>query len=96
MPELESGGECSCSICTKKGYLWVPASRDAFRVVKGDEDALTSYKFGTGAATHKFCPNCATALLCSTPTAPPGRELVLNVYCLLRSTKHRHDLCIEC
>jgi hypothetical protein len=53
VPEIKSVGECNCSICTKKGVLWVYAAPEALRVVKGSEDALTSYNFGTGFATHK-------------------------------------------
>jgi hypothetical protein len=53
IPELKSAAECNCSICTKKGVLWIYPAPDALRIVKGSEDALTSYKFGTGIATHK-------------------------------------------
>jgi hypothetical protein len=77
VPEIKSVGECNCSICTKKGVLWVYADPEAFRVVKGSEDALTSYNFGTGFATHKFCPTCATPIMCRAPGAA-GRELSLN------------------
>ncbi|KAK0716179.1 glutathione-dependent formaldehyde-activating enzyme [Lasiosphaeris hirsuta] len=79
VPEIKSAAECNCSICSKKAYLWVypPPSSD-LRIVKGDDNTLTSYSFGTGFASHKFCPKCATPVLCSAPSAPPGRQLSLN------------------
>lgn len=79
IPEFSSAGECNCSICSKKGVLWAYAPPEALRVVKGSEDALSTYKFGTGFAAHKFCPTCATPLMCVAPDAPPGRQLALNV-----------------
>ncbi|KAK1753979.1 centromere protein V [Echria macrotheca] len=78
VPEIKSVGQCSCSICSKKAYLWIYPHRQSFRVLKGDEDALTSYTV-TGQFLHKFCSNCGTALLCSAPGFPPERQLALNV-----------------
>ncbi|KAK0616514.1 Mss4-like protein [Immersiella caudata] len=79
IPEFKSAAECNCSICTKKGVLWIYPPTEALRIVKGSEDALTSYNFGTGIATHKFCPTCATPIMCRAPGAPPGKQLSLNV-----------------
>ncbi|KAK1828513.1 glutathione-dependent formaldehyde-activating enzyme [Podospora conica] len=62
LPEIKAVSTCNCSICTKKGYLWVKPSE--IKVVKGDEDALTGYTFGSNTFYHKFCPTCATPLLC--------------------------------
>ncbi|KAK5654648.1 hypothetical protein OQA88_6969 [Cercophora sp. LCS_1] len=75
---LESAGECNCSICQKKGYLWVYGSRDQFRVVKGDENDLSSYSFGDKMAFHKFCPKCATPLICASPEGPNNRQIAIN------------------
>ncbi|KAK3347015.1 Mss4-like protein [Lasiosphaeria hispida] len=61
LPEIKAVSACNCSICTKKGYLWVKPSE--IKVVKGDEDALTGYTFGSKTFYHKFCPTCATPLL---------------------------------
>jgi hypothetical protein len=49
--------DCNCSICRMTGFLHliVPSSR--FRLVEG-EDALTEYRFNTGAARHLFCKHC--------------------------------------
>ena len=52
LPEITSAIECNCSICVKKGYLFVFLGRDKFRVVKGSEDQLTVYAFGTRVLEH--------------------------------------------
>ncbi|KAK6853233.1 hypothetical protein PG995_010045 [Apiospora arundinis] len=62
MPEIHAANECNCSICTKKGALWVFPLKDSFHWVKGDEDDLTDYTFGRELVTHKFCPTCGTSL----------------------------------
>ena len=50
-------GECNCSICTKKGILHLPVRREDFELLSG-ADALTTYRFNTGAAEHIFCRFC--------------------------------------
>ncbi|GKT59253.1 glutathione-dependent formaldehyde-activating enzyme [Colletotrichum tofieldiae] len=77
LPEIKTVGECNCSICTKKGSLWVIPARDNFRVVKGAESELSSYKFGTEQMIHKFCGNCGTAIMVDAPDGPPYM-MVLN------------------
>ena len=49
--------QCNCSMCRMTGFLHliVPATR--FRLLQG-ADALTEYRFGTGAARHLFCAHC--------------------------------------
>ena len=54
LPEIKAVTACNCSICTKKGYLWVKPSE--IKVVKGDEDALTDYTFGSKTFHHKVSP----------------------------------------
>ncbi|KAK0644032.1 glutathione-dependent formaldehyde-activating enzyme [Cercophora newfieldiana] len=79
IPEFKSVGECNCSYCTKMGILWVyDAHPDSLRIVKGSQDDLASYNFGSGFATHKFCPICTTHLMCVAPNAAPKRQLSLN------------------
>jgi hypothetical protein len=40
-----------------RGAVAVSAALDGIRFIKG-EDALTSYRFNTGAAQHFFCSTC--------------------------------------
>ncbi|KAM4057893.1 glutathione-dependent formaldehyde-activating enzyme [Hirsutella rhossiliensis] len=83
LPEITSAHECNCSICRKKGYLWVfVGESDDFRAVKGTDDELTSYSFGSGKMFHKFCPKCATPLMGVFPDGPPGKQRGLNVHAI--------------
>lgn len=51
LPEIKSVTACNCSICSKKGYLWVKPSE--IKAVKGDEAALSTYTFGSNTYVHK-------------------------------------------
>jgi hypothetical protein len=49
--------DCNCSICRKKGFLHLIVAHNKFTLLQG-EDVLTTYKFNTGVAQHKFCSIC--------------------------------------
>lgn len=49
--------DCNCSICSATGFLHIIVPHDDFTLESGDE-ALTHYRFGTGAADHLFCKIC--------------------------------------
>jgi hypothetical protein len=49
--------DCNCSMCSKTGYLHLIVAKAQFRLVAG-ADALTTYRFNTGAAQHLFCSVC--------------------------------------
>lgn len=49
--------DCNCSVCSMTGFLHIMVPHDAFELLSG-RDALTSYRFGTGAAEHLFCRHC--------------------------------------
>lgn len=65
---------CTCSICRMTGYvhLIVPASR--FRLVRG-ADALTEYRFNTGAARHLFCRHCGVKSFYVPRSHPQGYSI---------------------
>jgi hypothetical protein len=71
--------ECNCSICSRKGYLHWIVPRAAFRLVSGEED-LTTYRFGTGVAQHRFCRHCGVASFYVPRSHPDGIDV--NVRCL--------------
>ena len=48
---------CNCSICAKKGFLHLIVPPENFELISG-KDALTTYRFNTGAAQHTFCATC--------------------------------------
>lgn len=49
--------DCNCSICSLTGFLHLIVPHGDFRLLSG-QDALTSYRFGTGRAEHLFCRTC--------------------------------------
>ena len=49
--------DCNCSICAKAGFLHLFVPHGDFRLLT-DGAALSSYRFGTGAADHLFCRTC--------------------------------------
>ncbi|KAF6842109.1 glutathione-dependent formaldehyde-activating enzyme [Colletotrichum plurivorum] len=79
LPEIKSASQCNCSICVKKGALWLMPKNDDFKVVKGALSDLSSYSFGTGQMIHKFCGTCGTAVMVDFPNGPPNQKMALNV-----------------
>ena len=57
LPESVEVLDCNCSICSMTGFRHLIVPHDDFRLLSG-KDALTSYRFGTGAAEHLFCSRC--------------------------------------
>lgn len=70
---------CNCSICRKSGYLHLFVSRDAFRLLQGEE-AIHTYTFNTGAAKHYFCKYCGVKSFYVPRSHPDG--VSVNVNCL--------------
>ncbi len=48
---------CNCSICSMTGFIHLIVSRREFRLTSGADD-LSTYRFNTGVAQHKFCRVC--------------------------------------
>ncbi len=70
---------CNCSICLKKGFLhWIVPPED-FELQQGSE-ALTSYRFNTGVADHRFCNMCGIHAFYR-PRSHPD-HIDVNVNCL--------------
>ncbi|KAI1364087.1 glutathione-dependent formaldehyde-activating enzyme [Xylaria arbuscula] len=63
LPEVSTASECNCSVCYKKGALWVFPKPDDVKFVKGDPATLTDYTFGKKIFTHKFCSTCGNSLM---------------------------------
>jgi hypothetical protein len=53
----EGTSRCNCSMCAKGRFWKAIARKDAFRLLQG-EDALSDYRFGSGAIRHAFCRRC--------------------------------------
>lgn len=71
--------DCNCSICTKKGFLHLIVTKDAFELLSGEDD-LTTYTFNTGVAKHTFCKVCGIHAF-YTPRSHPG-GVDVNIRCL--------------
>ncbi len=71
--------DCSCSICTMKGFLHLIVEKDAFTLLAG-EGALTTYTFNTGVAKHTFCKVCGVHPFYTPRSHPDGVDV--NVRCL--------------
>lgn len=52
VPEIKEALACNCSICFKKGYLWIFPKKKDLRVIKGEE-SLVGYQWGSKNVTHK-------------------------------------------
>jgi hypothetical protein len=55
--DLEKVTECNCSMCAKKAQLHLIVPREQFELLSGEPD-ITTYRFNTGVAQHKFCRHC--------------------------------------
>ena len=71
--------DCNCSICTKKGFLHLIVTKDAFELLSGEGD-LTTYTFNTGVARHTFCRVCGMHPFYTPRSHPDGIDV--NVRCL--------------
>jgi hypothetical protein len=71
--------DCNCTICTKKGVLHAAVEDSEFSVLTGLDKAVT-YRFGSGAAQHNYCPDCGIHVF-GRPRNSPDRYTV-NARCL--------------
>ncbi|WGV26447.1 GFA family protein [Halotia branconii] len=77
--EDHKADDCNCSICRKKGFLHLIVPRSQFTLLKG-QDELTTYRFNTGIAQHKFCRTCGMHPFYIPRSHPDGIDV--NVRCL--------------
>jgi hypothetical protein len=71
--------DCNCSICSKKGFLHLIVTKDAFELLSGASD-LSTYTFNTGVAKHTFCRVCGIHAFYTPRSHPDGVDV--NVRCL--------------
>ena len=82
LPDHIVADECNCSMCSAVGFLHVIVPRSKFRLIKG-EDAISEYRFNTGAAKHYFCKICGVKSFYVPRSNPDGYSL--NLRCMDRS-----------
>ena len=71
--------ECNCSMCSKAGFLHLIVPAERFKLLSGDE-ALTTYRFNTGAAKHLFCSTCGVKSFYVPRSHPDG--ISVNARCI--------------
>jgi hypothetical protein len=69
--------DCNCSICSATGFRHLIVAHEDFTLVSG-ADALTSYRFGTGAADHLFCRTCGIKSFYQPRSHPDAWSVNLN------------------
>lgn len=77
--DLAQATVCNCSVCTKKGIVHWIVEASQFELCAGADD-LSSYRFETRVAEHKFCRHCGIHPF-YTPRSDPDKVDV-NVRCL--------------
>jgi len=71
--------DCNCSVCRMTGYLHLIVPRRHFRLLSGAEQ-LSTYKFNSGIAEHKFCRICGIKSFYVPRSNPDGIDI--NLRCL--------------
>ncbi|HUE79078.1 MAG TPA: GFA family protein [Sphingomicrobium sp.] len=71
--------DCNCSVCRMTGFLHIVVPHAEFALDSGAE-ALTSYRFGTGAAEHLFCSRCGVKSFYQPRSHPDSWSV--NAHCL--------------
>jgi hypothetical protein len=69
--------DCNCSVCAKTGFRHLMVPHGDFILLNGAE-ALTSHKFGTGAADHLFCRTCGVKSFYQPRSHPAAWSVNLN------------------
>ena len=71
--------DCNCSICLMTGFLHIIVPRADF-TLESREEALSSYRFGSGAAEHLFCSKCGVKSFYQPRSHPDSWSV--NAHCL--------------
>ena len=71
--------DCNCSMCSRTGYLHLIVPHGHFELLTPRE-AMTSYRFGTGAAEHLFCATCGVKAYYQPRSHPDAWSV--NFHCL--------------
>ncbi|WDK21229.1 glutathione-dependent formaldehyde-activating enzyme [Colletotrichum graminicola] len=64
LPQLPSLVICNCTLCAKKGYIWIYDADISLKTTRGcNADTLTTYKSSCAEGLeHEFCSTCGTGL----------------------------------
>ena len=79
--DITSAVSCNCSICQKRGALWVFVAPESFALRAGLED-LKDYQFGKRSLHHLFCPQCGVGAFSRGSDQSGNETIAINVRCL--------------
>ncbi|KAL7800335.1 hypothetical protein V8C37DRAFT_364924 [Trichoderma ceciliae] len=79
VPDIISSISCSCSLCVKKGYLWLIPAEGSFTVLR-DEGYLVDYR--TSTLKDKFCSYCGSGVVGEHLTGPLRGQFSINIRAL--------------
>jgi hypothetical protein len=71
--------DCNCSMCSRTGFLHLIVPHRDFELLTA-RGAMTSYRFGTGAAEHLFCSTCGVKAFYQPRSHPDAWSI--NWHCL--------------
>ena len=72
---------CNCSICRRNRFWPAIATRDRFRLLRGEE-MLTEYRFNSRRNQHFFCRVCGVRAFGIGNDTPVGTMVGVNIGCL--------------
>ncbi|KXJ86424.1 glutathione-dependent formaldehyde-activating enzyme [Microdochium bolleyi] len=72
--EISSALTCPCSVCLKKGYLWLEVSSGNFQTTH--DGRLTEYR--TSSIQDKFCGQCGTGIVAEHLSGPLQGKILIN------------------
>ncbi|TFB01173.1 hypothetical protein CCMA1212_007055 [Trichoderma ghanense] len=75
-PEIVSAISCTCSLCVKKGYLWLIPEEGSFTILK-DEGCLVEYRAST--LKDRFCGHCGSGIEGEHLTGPLRDKFLVNI-----------------
>jgi hypothetical protein len=78
--DIESGGMCNCSICSRAGWVMASVPESQFVLLAG-ENAQTDYQFGKKTMHHLFCTTCGVRAF-GRYMAGNVSKVIVNLRCL--------------
>ncbi|KAK1496635.1 glutathione-dependent formaldehyde-activating enzyme [Colletotrichum tamarilloi] len=90
LPEHPSLVICDCSLCVKKGHVWIYDAGDSLKITKGcSSETLTTYTGSDSEALrHEFCNVCGTALFGTHTSGVQAGKKGINFRVLVSDFQH--------
>lgn len=79
--EPESGLECNCSICQRRGHVLWFVPRSALTLLTPEAD-MSAYTFNRHVIRHHFCPVCGCGVFGVAAGADGQEKAAINLRCL--------------